>query len=582
MISPEIFGPRPPGWADIDMAAHDDSDPRFDLRSKLPAVLRPVAGWLPGPASLLFYQSSWLRADLAAALLLLATVLPQSLAYTELAGLPGVLGVYTALAAMLVYALLGPTPVAMLGPDSALAVLTAAAVASAEGGSGRTVALASLVALMAGALVLGAGLARAGFLADLIAGPVLAGYRAGAALVIGASQLGPLLGLPAQAGGLVAEFTNVLTHFDAIRPAAVVVGIVCFMILLWLPLTWLRAPGPLLAVVACMVLVPALQLQQTAMPLAQLPAGFPIALPAVRTADVTSLLPLAALVALMALTDAARVARGHAEHPDRGPDLNHELAALGVGNVAASLVHGMPVTLSRSRTETAVRSGARTHLAGLICACLLIPFVLGPGQYLLTLVPSAALAAIVVLAAVRLFDARGLIWLWRRSPGELVLALAALAAVVLLGVLQGALVAVVLSGCWLLWRLAHPHEVVLVSTDVPRLLVYRMDAPLCFVTGGTLERRVLKRLAEAGWTTRCLGLDLSAVDDLDAGAALSLARLRSELDSCGVLLALAGAGPALRRALLRTGLLDDVGAGNVHGSIEALINHVRALPEMER
>jgi high affinity sulfate transporter 1 len=516
------------------------------------------------------YTGADLRRDALAGLLLSTLLIPAGMGYAEAAGLPPSAGLYATVTALGAYALVGPSPLLVVGPDSALAPLIAAAVLSLAGGSEeRLVALAGLLGLLAGALLIGLGFLRLGWITALVSKPVRIGYLNGIALVIIVGQLPKLLGFTVEPDGLLAQVRSLVRGIadgEADRPAALI-GVLALVSIVVLRATAPKVPGMLLAVIGAAAAVMTLDLDVTV--IGPLPQGLPApALDGLRWGDVASLAPAAIAIALVALADTAALSRGMGAAA--AGDDNREMIALGASNVAAGLLGGFPVSASASRTPAARESGARTQVAPLVGA-LTVAALLVVAPQLTQHVPTAALAAVVIAAVLRLTDLRGAAALWRMSRTEFALGLAAFLGVALVGVLEGIAIAAGLSIAAFVARAWRPHMAELVRVEgrkgyhdvarhptgrrVPGLVIVRFDAPLFFANGDAFARFVRASIDESG-DVRWVAVAAEPVTDIDTTAAEALVTLDDELRADGIRLVLAELKGPVKDRLARFGLED--------------------------
>ncbi len=394
---------------------------------------------MPGVHAARTYQRKWLTRDLIAGVVLVTLLVPQGMAYAELAGLPAINGLYTTVVCLIAYALVGPSPVLVLGPDSSLGPMIAAAVLPLAAGDTQTaIALAGLLALLVGGVTLAAGLAKLGFVADLLSNPVRTGYLAGLSVVIFVSQLPKLFGFSTEANGLIGEviaFTNGLGSFN---PWAIGIGTLSLAIILVLKRFSPQTPGILIAVVVAIALSVILDLAARGVSvIGVLPQGFPVpALPGAGLDDVPRLFAAAIGISLVSIGDTISTSGGFSARAGYEVDGNQELAGIGSANLAAGLFMGFPVSTSGSRTAVAFQSGAKTQLTGLVAAALVVLMLLFvPG--LVAPLPQPVLAAVVITASLSLFDLAELRRLFKVRKSEFALAIACALGVALVGVLEG-------------------------------------------------------------------------------------------------------------------------------------------------
>ncbi|MCV7282608.1 sulfate permease [Mycolicibacterium flavescens] len=532
--------------------------------------------WAPGLASLSGYRRAWLRGDVVAGVTVTAYLIPQVMAYASLAGVPASAGLWVAVVALAVYVVLGSSRKLSVGPESTTALMTAAVVAPiAAGDAARYVALSAALALLVGGLCIAGAVARLGFLANLLSGPVLTGYMTGIAGLMIVSQIAKVTGISLSGndiGGLLVDLVRSVrfVHWPTFGMAAGVLAML-FILRRWAP----RWPGPLLAVLAATAVGAAFSLDRAGVEVVgPIAAGWPKAgLPTVAPSDLATLLLPAVGVAIVAFSDNVLTARAFATRTGE-IDANAELRALGVANLGVGLTHGFPVSSSGSRTALAHAVGSRTQLYSAV-AVVSILLVLWLGRDVIAHFPTAALGALVVYAAVQLVDVAA----YRRLAGfrrsEFVLAVATTAAVLGLGVLYGVLVAVALSILDLLRRVAHAHDSVLGfvpgiagmhdiedypdARPVPGLVIYRYDAPLCFANAEDFRKRALSAVDDSDGCVEWFVLNVEANVEVDLTALDALESLRQELDHRGIVFAMARVKQDLRDALEAADMVGRIG-----------------------
>ncbi len=531
------------------------------------------------------------RGDLLAGLTVAAYLVPQCLAYGELAGLPPVTGLWAMLPAMLLYPLVGSSPQLSVGPETSTALMTAAVVSPlAASDPQRYGAMASLLALLVGVLcALGARL-RLGFLADLLSKPILVGYLAGVALLMVCGQLHALTGTGLRADTLLeAVRQRLLAHGEVHGPTLVVaLSALSLMLALrrWAP-GW---PGPLVAVLLTTAAVPVFHLDERGVALlGAIPPGLPwpqLPHPAMGPRDVEPLLAGALGISLVGYSDTVLTGRGFAHRGGHRLDANRELLALAAVNIGSALFQGFPVSSSNTRTALADAAGCRSQRYALVAAAVTV-LVLVALRPLLSQFPRPALAAIVLYAALRLIDPGAFARLWRFRPSECLLALGTLAGVLLTGPLTGVSLAVGLSVVALFSRLARPHAAVMGEIPglagfhdvadwrgghtIPGLVLFRYDAPLCFANAEDFRRRALAAVAGAESSVEWLVINAEAIVEIDSTAAEMLLGLRQELSERGVLLALTRVKRELHAQLEAAGVLAKVGEAHVYPTIPTAV-----------
>jgi SulP family sulfate permease len=549
-----------------------------------PARFLPLLGWLPG------YDRAAFRHDLIAGLTVAVMLVPQSMAYAALAGMPPVAGLYAAIVPLVAYALLGTSGSLAVGPVAITALMTSAAIAPLAGGDPtRYAALAGLLALLVGAAQALMGLLRMGVLVNFMSHSVLSGFTSAAAIVIAASQVKDLFGLQAKRAetfpGIVRSVWESATTAHALTVLVSAISVAGLVLLRrYAP----KVPAALLVVAAVTGASAALALGERGVKiLTDVPSGLPApTLPALSTSDVTALLPAAIAIALVAYMEGIAVAKALAGKARQHVSPNSELVAVGAANAAAGLFQAFPVAGGFSRSAVNFTAGARTPFATLVTAAMvgLTALALTPAFYHL---PKAVLAAIVVVAVIGLIDrqAAATAWRTRRSDG-LTLALT-FAITLLFGVEPGLAAGVAFSLSVFLWRSARPHTAELgrvpgtdayrniarwtgLTTD-PAVAIIRVDGPLYFANAQQLEDRLLA-LAEARSRVRAIVLDASAISDTDTDGAHALAELHQSLSDRNVHLHLATVRGPVRDLLTRAGTWQPLrDTGRIHRDIpEAL------------
>ena len=542
------------------------------------------------------FHREWLAKDIVAGVVLTTLLVPQGMAYAELAGLPPITGLYTSIMCLLGYAVFGPSRILVLGPDSSLGPMIAATILpliAAKGDPKRAVALASLLAIMVAAIMIVAAVAKLGFIADLISKPTMIGYMNGLALTILVGQLPKLFGFKIDAEGLISEFTAFvrgLAHGEAVAAAAAVgiAGIVLILVLQrWLP----KIPAVLIMVVLAIAATTVFGLADRGVSLVGvLPKGFPpLTLPSVRLDDLGPLFAGALGIALVSLADTISTSSAFAARTGQEVDGNGEMIGIGAANLAAGLFQGFPVSTSGSRTAVAERSGAKTQLTGVTGAILItLMIVLVPGLF--RNLPQPALAAVVITASLSLADIPGTMRLWHQRKAEFLLAIAAFLGVALLGVLPGIAIAVGLSILNVFRRSWWPYDTVLGrveglagyhdiqsypdASQLPGLVIYRFDAPLFFANATTFRDEV-RRLAAAEPAPRWIVIAAEPVTDVDTTASDMLEDLDEALNAQGISLVFAELKDPVRRKIERYGLTRTIDPGHFFPTIGAAVKAFR-------
>jgi len=531
--------------------------------------------------------------DLLAGVLLAAFVVPVGMAYARASGLAPVYGLYASVVPMAVYGLIGPSRLLVLGPDSSLAPLIAATVIPlAGGGPGRTVVLAAALAIGTGLLSVAAGLSGLGLLTELLSLPVRHGYLIGVALVVGIGQLPSLLGFTADGDTLALAGRAVTATVDGEWTTAVaVVGLGSLLSLI--VLGRVRSQLVAVAVTVAVVIVGVRLLDPAAVPvIGTLPRGLPRpSLPAIDRSDLGPLALGSLGVALVSFADTSVLSQSYASRETTRVDPNRELVALGLANIGCGLFQGFPVSGSSSRTPVLESAGARSQLAGLAAAATVLGLiVVAPG--VLSSLPTATLAAVLLLAVSRLIRWRDARLLLVTRPTEFVLSMLSAGAVVVAGPLWGIGLAVVISLLLFVRRAWRPYTTSLVRIHgrkgyhdadrhpegrrVPGLLLYRFGAPLFFANAEVFRRDLLDRVAAAGPGLRRVVLAAEPVTDIDATADQVLLEVRAELAERGIELAFAELKGVVRDRLERSGTVDVIGADRFFPTVgRAVRDHVK-------
>ena len=547
------------------------------------------------------YRRAYLPRDVFAGIVLTAILVPAGMGYAEAAGLPAIVGLYASIVPLLAYALLGPSRILVMGPDSSLLPIIAAAIVPlAAGSEERAVALAGLLSVIVGIVIIGAGVARLGFLTDLLSAPVRHGYLNGIAFIVVISQLPRLFGFTTSGDSPIERVRSFVTGVldGDTNPVALTIGLACLAVILGLRRWRPELPGILVAVVGSTVLSAVLDLAARSgiAVVGPLPVGLPpLSLPPLAPGDILAVIPAALGIALVSATDTSVLSRTFSIRRDEEVDQDRELLALGAANLATGLFTGMPISSSASRTPIAEAAGARTQLTSVVGA-LAIAAMLMAAPGLLADLPTATLAAVVITAGLSLVDVDSMARLWRVGSSEFWLALASLLGVALVGVIEGVFFAVALSLLAFVRRAWSPHDAVLGRADgvkgyhdltyypearqIPGLILYRFDAPLFFANADVFRDRVRERIATAESPIRWVIVAAEPITDVDTTAATMLDRLQEELAAAGITLAFAELKDPVRARLRRYGALERVPAELVFPTVgTAVTGYLRASGE---
>jgi high affinity sulfate transporter 1 len=539
-----------------------------------------VARWIAAVDVVASYRRSWLPRDLAAGLVLTAFLVPVGMGYAEASGLPAIMGLYATIVPLLAYAVFGPSRILVLGPDSSLAPIIAATIVPlSDGDPDRAIALAGMLALMVGGLLVVAGLARLGYLTDLLSLPIRYGYLNGIALTVVVSQLPKVFGFSTDADGLVPELAAFVEGVLGGRTveAAVGLGVASIAIVAVGRRIAPAVPWVLVAVVVGIGAVALLDLEGVVEVVGGLAQGLPtFAVPSAELADLGVLGAAAVSIALVAFADTSVLSRTYAARLGEEVDPNREMVALGLSNAAGGLFQGFPISSSASRTPVAESAGARTQLAGVVGA-LAIAALLVWAPDLLRDLPQATLGAIVIVAATSLVQVRRVRALRRVRPGEFWLSLACFLGVATLGVIGGIFLAIVLALGQFVRRAWVPHDAVLgrvaglkgyhdlvrhpEGLQIPGLVLYRWDAPLFFANAARFRERVLRQVRRARPAAAWVVVAAEPITDVDATAARALAELLDDLETQEVRFAFAELKGGVWDQLRVYGLAERIGEG---------------------
>jgi high affinity sulfate transporter 1 len=525
------------------------------------------------------YPVAWLRHDIVAGLVLTTILVPVGIAYAVASGVPGIYGLYATIVPLLAYSLFGPSRILVLGPDSSLAAVILAVVLPISGGDpGRAIALAAMMAVVSGIVCIAAGLARLGFVTELLSKPIRYGYMNGIALTVLISQLPKLFGFSIDSD---APLQSVGAIVNAVLDGRVnwttfTVGTATLAVIFLLKGSK-RVPGILVAVVGANVAVGALDLAAGAgvSVLGSLPPGLPaFAIPWISSTDIVPVLVGGFTVALVSFADTSVLSRVYAAKTRTHVDPNQEMVGLGVANLAAGLFQGFPISSSASRTPVAEAAGARTQLSGVVGA-LTVSLLLLVAPNLLKNLPISALAAVVIAAAVGMIEVADLRRIYRIQRWEFWLAVACTIGVTVLGAIPGIGLAIVIAVIEFLWDGWRPHSAVLGRADgikgyhdikrhpearlVPGLVLFRWDAPLFFANAEWFHDQVLDAVATSPTPVRWVVVAAEPVTSVDVTSADMLAELDDVLHEAGIELCFAEMKGPVKDKLKRFGLFDRLG-----------------------
>jgi SulP family sulfate permease len=533
--------------------------------------------YLPPLNWLAHYQAAWLTSDFVAGVTLAAYAIPVALAYATLAGLPPQVGIYGYLLGSVGYALLGSSRQLAVGPTSAISLMIAGTVGEMAGGdAARYAEIASLAGFTVALLCLISWLLRLSILVRLISDSILVGFKAGAGLTIIMTQLPSLFGVSGGGHNFFERAVLLLGELGQIQYLVLAIGLVAIAMLLAGERAFPGRPVALAVVILAIAAASVFGLPALGVPITgKIPQGLPsLALPTLRLRDVDGIFPLAAGCLLLAYIEGVSAARSFATKYGYELDPRQEFLGLGAANLAAALGHGYPVAGGLSQSAVNDKAGARTPLALIFASLTLAVSLLFLTGFLQNL-PKAVLAAVVFTAVLGLVDIRTLSRMWRISKADFYAATIALAAVLLLGILQGILLAAAASVLILLARASQPHVAFLgripgtssysdlarhpENEQLPHVIVFRPEASLLYVNAEFVSQTVLERLTNIGKAgIRTIVCDLSASPYIDLAGSRMLRLLYTELTASGIALRILGARGRVRDLLRADGLGDIV------------------------
>ena len=544
---------------------------------------------MPGLNRLLSYRPQWLRGDILAGLTVAAYLIPQCMAYGELAGVEPVAGLWAILPPMIIYALFGSSPQLSIGPESSTAVMTAVAIAPlATARTDTYISLAALLAIFMGLVCILGYITRLGFLADLLSKPILIGYMAGIALIMIGGQLGKIGRVEIDADAFFDQVSEFVSKLSLAHSPTLILGILVLLFLFAFQRRFPNLPIPLIAVLLSTVAVAIFNLDDRGVAVVgEIPAGLPhFAIPQVSVKDFGSLVASAVGISIVGYSDNVLSARVFANRNNYKIDANQELLALGVANFANGLMQGFPISSSGSRTVIGDSVGSKSQLFSLVAmvAVILVLLFLRP---VLASFPTAALGAIVIYAATKLIDIPEFIRLYRFRRSEFILAVVTTIVVLVTGILVGVGIAVSLSVIELFSRVARPHDAVLGrvpnlaglhdiedwegAQTIPGLVIYRYDAPLCFANAENFKQRSLEAIEAETIPVEWFVLNMEANVEIDITAIDMLSELRAELAAKNITFAMARVKQDLYLELERAEFLKNIPAEHIYPTLPTAI-----------
>ncbi|AZD29310.1 SulP family inorganic anion transporter [Pseudomonas chlororaphis] len=551
-----------------------------------------LARWLPGLANLLQYRREWFRYDLQAGLSVAAVQIPIAIAYAQIVGLPPQYGLYACVLPMMVYALVGSSRQLMVGPDAATCAMVAGAIAPlALGDPERLAQLAVIVTVLVGLMLIGAGIARAGFIASFFSRPILIGYLNGIGLSLLAGQLGKVLGYKIEGEGFILSLLNMLQRLGETHWPTLAIGAGALALLIWLPRRFARLPAALVTVAIATLCVGVLGLDSHGVSvLGPIPSGMPqLSWPRTNQAELKSLLRDALGIATVSFCSAMLTARSFAARNGYTVNANHEFLALGVSNIAAGVSSGFAISGADSRTAVNSMVGGKSQLVGIIAAlviALILLFFTAPMAW----IPQAALGAVLLMAGWGLIDIQAMRVIRKLSRFEFWLCVLTTLGVIGVGVLPGIIVAVLLAILRLLKSIYQPTDAVLGwvrgiegQVDISQypqartlagLVVYRFDDAILFFNADYFKARLLEAV-EREPEPRAVLFVAEAVTSIDVSGIVALREVRDTLLARGIVLAIARPHGTFLRMLVRSGLARELEQGLLFASVRAGIRAYR-------
>ncbi|HSL04137.1 MAG TPA: sulfate permease [Nitrospiraceae bacterium] len=555
-----------------------------------------ISRFAPGLRQLRDYRGEWLRSDLVAGVSVAAVAVPTAIAYAQLIGFEPVVGLYAAILPLVAYALFGTSRQLIVNPDAATCAIFAATVLPLAGGDSDALrSLSMVLAVLTGLVCIAAGIFRLGFLADFLAKPILVGYLNGVAISIFVGQIGKVFGFSMQSRGITLSLIELAGKLPQTHLLTLAVGLTTLAVILVSKRLLPRAPAPLLATVAAVALVYGLGLENRGVAVVgELPAGLPdLSWPQLDAEHLKLLLGGALGVALVSFSSGMVTARSFAARNRYDIDVDQEFIALGTCQIASGLSQGFAVTGADSRTAVNDAMGGKTQMVGLIAAATMAAvlfFLTEPLRYL----PVAALGAVLIIAAIGLFDVASLRKMWHVSRAECVLSLFTTVGVIWLDLLQGILLAVGSGLLLLITRVSRPSDALLGRVpgmrgwhDVadhqeamthPGLIVYRFVSGIVFFNAGYFKKRVVELVAihpDVEWFI----VDGSTINTVDITGAEMLEALAEELAARGVRLGLANVRREVRNTLEHAGTMERIGTDSIFTTLntasDAFLHRVR-------
>ena len=557
--------------------------------------------WLPGVKILQSYQLSWLRNDVVAGIVLSTMLVPVGIAYAVASGVPAINGLYATIVPLVAYALFGPSRILVLGPDSSLApIILGVVLPLSAGDPGRAVSIAAAMALVAGAVCVLAGILRLGFVTELLSKPIRYGYMNGIALAVLINQLPKLFGFKIESSGPLRDLWAIGKALAAGQAnwAGSILGL-CTMVAILVMKAHKRMGAILIAVIAAMAATHWLDLADRygVKVLGAVPQGLPdFAIPWLNAGDLVPVITGGVAVAIVAFADTSVLSRTFAARSGVRVDPNQEMVGLGAANLAAGLFQGFAISSSSSRTPVAEAAGAKTQVTGIVGA-LVVALVIVALPNLFANLPYSALAAVVIAAAIGLFEFRDLGRIYRIQRWEFWLSVVCTAGVAVFGAIPGIGIAIVLAVIEFLWDGWRPHSAILGDPDgvagfhdvtrypdakrIPGLVIFRWDAPLFFANAELFSKRVLDAIEESPSPVRRIVIAAEPITSIDVTSADALEEINATLTARGIELCFAELKDPVKDKLKRFGLWATFGSDRFYPTVHSAVRSYRQTSAMD-
>ncbi|MEM6320209.1 MAG: solute carrier family 26 protein [Bacteroidota bacterium] len=533
----------------------------------------PILNWLST------YSSEQLKGDVVAGLTVGIMLIPQGMAYAMIAGLPPIYGLYASTVPLLIYAILGTSRQLAVGPVAMVSLLTAAGVGTlAEVGTETYISLAITLALMVGLFQFLLGVFRLGFLVNFLSHPVISGFTSAAALIIGLSQLKHLLGIDIDRTHHIHEIIGqAITNLPFVNWITLCIGIGGIILLIFLKRIHKNIPAPLIVVATSILLIFGLNLTEHGVKIVgTIPSGLPrFAIPSINWATLQSLFPIALAISLVSFMESYAVAKAiQSKHRNYKVIPNQELIALGLANVGGAFLQSYPVTGGFSRTAVNDQAGAKTGMAAIISAILIVLTLLflTPLFYFL---PKAVLASIIMVAVFGLIDVREAKYLWQTNRSDFWMLVITFLATLVLGIEQGIGIGVLLSLAVIIYRTTRPHIAELGKIpgthfyrnlsrfeqleERPDLLIIRFDARLYFANIAFFKEKIEQLVEKKGDQLQTVILNFNSINNIDSSAAHMLEELVEEYRRQDIAIYFTDVKGPVRDAMFKAKLVDKIG-----------------------